>query len=151
MDNSRWSGLRLNSVACVALPTCALALAESERYLPRLVTLLEEAVLQAGLQQEAITIRSSGCPNGCSRPFLGEIAFVGRSPGVYNVYLGADFAGRRLNKIYKEALNEVQILDELKPIIFHYAKEKEEKEHFGDFCIRKGYVKATINGPDFHL
>jgi len=106
IDNRRWSALRVNSVACTALPTCGLAFAESERYLPRLVTLLEDVVNECGLRQDAIHIRMSGCPNGCSRPYVGEIAMVGRAPGIYNLYLGAGFAGERMNKLYKESLNE---------------------------------------------
>lgn len=137
------SGLRLNSISCVALPTCGLALAESERYLPELITDLEQITEASGLRDDAIIIRMTGCPNGCGRPYLGEIGLVGRSPGKYNLYLGAGFAGDRLNKLYKENLGHEQIVAELKPVIEHYAKEREEGERFGDFTIRKGYVKAV--------
>eukprot|EP01125_Pyxidicula_operculata_P021437 TRINITY_DN824_c3_g1_i1.p1 TRINITY_DN824_c3_g1~~TRINITY_DN824_c3_g1_i1.p1 ORF type:complete len:1529 (-),score=411.01 TRINITY_DN824_c3_g1_i1:160-4746(-) len=147
---SQYSGLRLNSVACVALPTCALALAESERYLPRLVTLLDNVIEESGLRNDSIVIRMSGCPNGCSRPYVAEIALVGRSPGIYNLYLGAGYAGDRLNKLYKESLDEKGILSELTPIIQRYSKERQSGEHFGDFVIRTGYVKATTSGKDFH-
>jgi len=150
IDNNRHSAIRKSSIACVALPTCGLALAESERYLPRLITLIEQIADKYGVK-EAITIRSSGCPNGCSRPFASEIAIVGRAPGIYNLHLGAGHAGQRLNKLYKEALNEEQILEALDPIFGHYAKDKLPGEWFGDFCIRKNYVRAVINGPDFHL
>lgn len=85
--NGAHSGLRLNAMACVALPTCALALAESERYLPSLITKLECVLEEAGLRDDAITMRMTGCPNGCARPYVAEVAFVGRSPGVYNLYL----------------------------------------------------------------
>ncbi len=137
------TGLRLNSMACVALPTCGLALAESERYLPDLVGRLETVIEEAGLRDDAIVIRMTGCPNGCARPYLGEIGFVGRSPGKYNVYLGAGFDGSRLNKLYQENVKEEDIVDLLGPIIQRYAKEREEGERFGDFTIRAGYVKAV--------
>lgn len=150
-DSHLKSGLRLNSLACVALPTCALSLAEAERYLPELLTELEEVIEEAGLRHDAITIRMTGCPNGCARPYISEIGFVGRSPGCYNVYLGGGFAGQRLSKLYRENFpgNEVKSL--LGPIIKHYAKERNEGERFGDFCIRAGYVAATEQGKDFHL
>ncbi|WOO39959.1 assimilatory sulfite reductase (NADPH) hemoprotein subunit [Rubellicoccus peritrichatus] len=137
------SGLRLNSMACVALPTCGLALAESERYLPDLVSELEAIIDDAGLHEDAIVIRSTGCPNGCARPFMAEIGLVGRSPGKYNLYLGAAFSGERMNKLYKESLTNDQIISELDPIIRRYAKEREANERFGDFVIRTGYVKPV--------
>ncbi|KAI9318060.1 hypothetical protein BX666DRAFT_2120782 [Dichotomocladium elegans] len=150
MDNVQFSGLRLNAMACVALPTCGLAMAESERYLPKLVTLLEDAVEEAGLRDDAITIRMTGCPNGCARPYLAELAFVGKAPGAYNVYLGGGHKGERLNKLYKESLREEEILKEVKPIIKRYALERNAGEPFGDWVIRAGYVKKTITGKDFH-
>jgi len=145
------SALRLNSIACVSLPTCGLALAEAERYLPLAVTDIEEVIEEAGLQHDAITIRMTGCPNGCGRPFLAEIAFVGRSPGKYNMYLGGGHAGDRLNKLYREQITRDQIVTLLRPIILDYAKTREEGEKFGDFVIRAGYVAATENGDDFHV
>lgn len=136
-------GIRLNSMACVALPTCGLALAESERYLPDLVTELENAVEQAGLAHDEIVIRMTGCPNGCARPYLGEIGLVGRSPGKYNLYLGAGFDGSRLNKLYKENVKQEEIAKVLGPIIERYARERKDGERFGDFTIRAGYVKPV--------
>ncbi|KAG2199636.1 hypothetical protein INT47_005161 [Mucor saturninus] len=150
MDNLSFSGLRLNAMACVALPTCGLAMAESERYLPTLVGHLEGAIEAAGLKDDAITIRMTGCPNGCARPYLAEIAFVGKAPGTYNVYLGGGHQGERLNKLYKESLKEEEILSEINPIIKRYALERHAGEPFGDFVIRAGYVKKTITGTDFH-
>ena len=144
------SGLRLNSMACVALPTCGLALAESERYLPDLITELEGIIEEAGMRQDAITIRMTGCPNGCARPYLAEIAMVGRAPGRYNVYLGGGFTGNRLNKLYKQSVKTGDMVELLKPIIQSYATEREEGERFGDFVIRKGYVEETKEGTDFH-
>ncbi len=144
------SGMRRSQIACVALPTCGLALAESERYLPTLVTDLEDILEQAGLRDDEIVIRSTGCPNGCGRPYLGEIGLVGKVPGKYNLYLGAGFAGERLNKLYRTSITHEQIIDELRPILLCYAKERNEGERFGDFTIRKGYVNATTAGNNFH-
>jgi len=144
------SGLRRNSMACVALPTCGLALAESERFLPELLTALEESLDKAGLKDDDIVIRMTGCPNGCARPYLAEIGLVGRNPGLYNLYLGAAFNGSRLNKLYAEDVDKVRIVRLLEPLFARYAKEREEGEHFGDFAIRAGYVRATTAGNRFH-
>jgi len=149
-DGIHYSALRRNSMACVALPTCGLAMAESERYLPTLLGKIEPILEEAGLREEEIVIRMTGCPNGCARPALAEIAFIGKAPGKYNMYLGGGFAGERLNKLYKENIGEAEILDSLKQIIFHYAKERREGEHFGDFTIRAGYVKEVRSGQFFH-
>ena len=149
-DSHLKSALRLNSMACVALPTCGLALAEAERYLPELVTELENSLEENGLRHDAITIRMTGCPNGCARPFIAEIGFVGRGPDRYNVYLGGGFAGQRLSKLYREDVAAAEIKPLLAPIFHHYAKARKDGERFGDFCIREGYVAATIQGPDFH-
>lgn len=138
-------------MACVAMPTCGLAMAESERYLPSLIDQLEEVLDEVGLRNEEIVIRMSGCPNGCSRPALGEIGFIGKAPGKYNLYLGAGFAGDRLNKLYRENIGEREILEELKPLLVHYAKQREDNERFGDFVIRQGYIQAVSSGQDFHL
>lgn len=147
---NRVSGLRLNSMACVALPTCGLALAESERYLPELVTLLDEEVEAAGLRDDAIVIRMTGCPNGCGRPFLAEIGFVGRSPGKYNMYLGAAFNGSRLNTLYKPSLTTAEIIPLTRGLLRRYAQERLAGERFGDFSIRVGLVKPTGGPGDFH-
>jgi len=144
------SGLRLNSMACVAFPTCGLAMAESERYLPSLLDKLDKLIRQAGLEHDPILIRMTGCPNGCARSSLAEIGFIGKAPGKYNLYLGAGFYGQRLNKLYRENINEEQILAELTPIIQRYAQEREPGERFGDFVIKAGYVKAVLAGKDFH-
>ena len=144
------TGLRLNSMACVALPTCGLALAESERYLPSLISELDQVIEECGLRESEIVIRMTGCPNGCARPYLGEIGFVGRAPGKYNIYLGAAFDGSRLNKLYKPSVKSEDIVTELAPIIRRYATERQEGERFGDFTIRTGYVKATTEGRLFH-
>lgn len=144
------SALRLNSIACVALPTCGLALAEAERYLPDVIGILEETLENAGLRHDAITIRMTGCPNGCGRPFISEIGFVGRGPDKYNVYLGGGHAGQRLSKLYRQDVAAEDLNDLLSPILHRYAKERNEGEHFGDYVIRAGYVVATEQGNDFH-
>ncbi|MGL5019362.1 MAG: NADPH-dependent assimilatory sulfite reductase hemoprotein subunit [Luteolibacter sp.] len=149
-DSHLKSALRLNALACVALPTCALALAEAERFLPDLLTGLEDSLEENGLRHDAITIRMTGCPNGCARPFISEIGFVGRGPDRYNVYLGGGFAGQRLSKLYRQDVLAPDIQPLLAPIFHHYATAREEGERFGDFCIREGYVAETIQGPDFH-
>ena len=92
----------------------------------------------------------TGCPNGCARPALGEISFIGKAAGKYNMYLGAAFAGERLNKMYKENIGEEEIISTLTPIIEHYAKDRQVNENFGDFVIRTGYIKATTDGTNFH-
>ncbi|RKD90537.1 NADPH-dependent assimilatory sulfite reductase hemoprotein subunit [Mangrovibacterium diazotrophicum] len=143
------SGLRQNSIACVALNTCSLAFAEAERYLPDLMSKIEVILDEHGLLKEEIVIRMTGCPNGCGRPYLAEIGFIGKSAGRYNLYLGGNRNGTRLNALYKETLSEEEILAELKPIIADYAQNRNEGEGFGDFVVRKAYVKEIIHGKEF--
>ncbi|MED4786024.1 assimilatory sulfite reductase (NADPH) hemoprotein subunit [Bacillus atrophaeus] len=149
-DGRQHSALRRSSMACVALPTCGLAMAEAERYLPVLIDKIEDIVNENGLRDEEITIRMTGCPNGCARHALGEIGFIGKAPGKYNMYLGAAFDGSRLSKMYRENIGEEEILSELNVILSRYAKERNEGEHFGDFVIRAGVIKATTDGTNFH-
>jgi len=144
------SGLRRNAMACVALPTCGLALAESERYLPDLVTALEARLAAHDLSADEIVIRMTGCPNGCARPYLAEIGLVGKGPGRYNLYLGAAHDGSRMSKLYAEDLQHDDIVAKLDPLFAAYAKERTADERFGDFVIRAGYVARTTNGRDFH-
>lgn len=144
------SGMRRSSMACVALPTCALALAESERFLPELITSIEDSLDKAGLRDDEIVVRMTGCPNGCGRPYLAEIGFVGRTPGLYNLYLGAAHNGTRLNKLYAQDVDKAKILALLDPLLLRYAKERNDGEHFGDFVIRAGVVAATEAGNKFH-
>jgi len=144
------SGLRRNSMACVALPTCGLALAESERYLPELIDALDERLTAHGLSTDDIVIRMTGCPNGCARPYLAEIGLVGKGPGRYNLYLGAAFDGTRLSKLYAEDLDHAGIVATLDPVFAAYAKERRPDERFGEFTIRAGFVARTGNGRDFH-
>ncbi|GAB2802731.1 assimilatory sulfite reductase (NADPH) hemoprotein subunit [Halomonas shantousis] len=142
--------LRRQSMACVAFPTCGLAMAESERYMPSLLDKLDAVMADAGLSEDAIVVRMTGCPNGCARPYLAEIGFVGKAIGRYNLYLGGNFTGERLNKLYRENINESTILDELTPLIHRYAQERDTGEHFGDFMVRTGVIKATTAGRNFH-
>lgn len=144
------SGLRRNSLACVALPLCGMAFAEAERYLPSLVDKFDIILQELHLENDDILLRMTGCANGCARPYLGEIGLVGKSPGKYNLYLGAGFAGDRLNKLYAELLGEDEILATLKPILADYATERLENERFGDFVVRKKYVAPVAEGKYFH-
>lgn len=149
-DGLHYSALRRSSMACVALPTCGLAMAESERYLPSLMDKIEPMLERNGLGDKEIVIRMTGCPNGCARPMLAELSFIGKGPGKYNMYLGGAHNGSRLNKLYKENIGETEILESLEPIISRYAKERNDGEHFGDFVIRAEYVKAVYDGQQFH-
>lgn len=139
------SVLHAASLACPALPTCGLALAESERALPGLVDRIEKLCAAAGLAGEEIIIRSTGCPNGCARPYMAEIAFVGKAPGRYQLWLGGNASGTRLNKIYKDVVKENEIENELGPILTRFASERNPGERFGDWCQR-----ALWNGLPAH-
>jgi len=150
LDNLDHSGLRLSSSACVAFPTCGLAMAESERYLPILIDKVEAIMEENGLRNDSIVMRMTGCPNGCARPYLAEIAFVGKAPGLYLMLLGGGYHGQRLNKIYRENVTEPEILFILKPMIRHYALERLEGERFGDFVIRAGYIAPTTSGKEWY-
>ena len=144
------SGLRRSAMACVALPTCGLALAESERYLPDLVTRLEDQLERFGLRDDEITIRMTGCPNGCARPYVSEIGLVGRTPGVYNLYLGGAHEGWRLNKLHRRDVDGDEIVAALTPLFESWAKERTDGERFGDYVIRAGVVQETTAGLNFH-
>lgn len=130
------SPIRLDSIACVALNTCSLALAEGQRYLPSLITKIEPLLEKYNLAQEPISIRMTGCPNGCGRPYLAEIGLVGKSLGKYNLFLGGDRLGKRLNRLYKEDLGEKEILAELDNFLGKYSKQRQLGEDFGDFVLR---------------
>lgn len=144
------SGIRKSAIACVAMNTCPLAMAEAERFIPELITRLDTLMEKYGLIDKAINIRMTGCPNGCGRPYLGEIGFVGKAIGRYNMYLGAAHTGERLNKLYKENIHESEIESLVEPILEDYSKNAQQDESFGDFVIRKNYIKATVQGLDFH-
>ncbi len=134
-ENNR-SLLRLNALSCVALPTCGLALAESERWLPDILAKFETVFDEAGLKDNAISLRVTGCPNGCARPYLAEIGFVGKAPGKYALYLGASYNGTRLNRLYSPSLTIDEAVTKLRPIIKRYSIEHNDGEGFGDWCDR---------------
>ncbi len=139
------SRLRQGAMACVGLPTCGLALAESERYLPGLVTRIDAILARHCLEDQAITVRMTGCPNGCARPYLAEIALVGRGPGRYNLLLGGAADGSRLNRPYRENLADAEILAALEPVIAGYAQARRDGERLGDYLWRAGIVTAAAN------
>ena len=139
--------IRLDVIACVAFPTCPLALAEAQRYLPSLITKIEKILAQYQLEKEPISIRMTGCPNGCGRPYLAEIGLIGKSLGKYNLHLGGDRLGQRLNWLYKEDLDEAQILSELENLLASYAKDRSPNEHFGNFILRN--CLASFLATDF--
>jgi sulfite reductase (NADPH) hemoprotein beta-component len=115
-----------------------------------LISKLEGTIEEAGLRQDSITMRMTGCPNGCARPWLAEVAFVGKAYGAYNMYLGGGYHGQRLNKLYRSSIKEEEILEILKPMIKRYAAERNDGERFGDFVIRVGIIKPTLEGKAFH-
>ena len=134
------TAIRKNSMACVALSTCPLAFAEAQRYLPSLLSKIEPLLEKNGLEKEEIILRMTGCPNGCARSYIAEIGFIGTALGKYNLQLGGDHAGLRLNKVYKESLDEAGILQELDLLFGLFARERKRKESFGDFAVRKQLV-----------
>jgi len=145
------SNQRMSSMACVAFPTCPLAMAEAERYLPGLVDDVEAIFEKNGLKDESIILRVTGCPNGCGRAMLAEIGLVGKGPGKYNMYLGSDLAGTRVPKLYKENVDEAGVLSEIDTLSARWAAERNEGEAFGDFVIRAGIVEQVIvSFRDFH-
>jgi sulfite reductase (NADPH) hemoprotein beta-component len=131
------SPLRKNSMACVALNTCPLALAEGQRYLPSLISKIEPLLRRYGLDHEEIIIRMTGCPNGCARPYVAEIGLVGTAYGRYNLHLGGDRQGARLNRLYRENLDEGAILSELEGWLARFKSERKAGEGFGDFAMRE--------------
>lgn len=134
----------LNTIACVALPTCGLAMAEAERWMPSFVPQVQALLDAHGLHDEPIDLRVSGCPNGCSRPYLAEIALIGKAPGRYNLMLGGDHRGQRMNALYRENIVESEILAELDALFARFVAGRNAGEHFGDFLIRAGVVAAPL-------
>ena len=150
MDQWNLSGLRTSASACVAFPTCGLAMAESERYIFRLIDKIEPIFLASGLNRDEITLRMTGCPNGCARPWVAEIAFVGKAPNSYLMLLGGGHAGQRLNKIFRDNVGEEEIVQILGVLIPRYAQERLPGERFGDWVIRAGIVAPTTSGAAFY-
>ena len=136
--------VRLNAMACVGFPTCGLAMAESERYLPDLVGKIETMMAGHGLADQGVTIRMTGCPNGCARPYLAEIGLVGKGPGLYNLHLGAAWDGSRLNQLYRENIDESEILETLDGLFARYAGEREDQEYFGNYLVRRGLLDSNV-------
>lgn len=141
-----FSPARKEAIACVALPTCPLALAEGQRYLPDLLTKIETVQDQHGLKDEAITVRMTGCPNGCGRSYLAEIGFVGKGPGKYVLRLGGDYAGERLNQVYKEEADETEILEILDMLFGEFVQNRHNKERFGDYMFRTHFQGKVFDG-----
>ncbi|MCU7830886.1 MAG: assimilatory sulfite reductase (NADPH) hemoprotein subunit [Candidatus Thiodiazotropha sp. (ex Myrtea sp. 'scaly one' KF741663)] len=145
------SPTKLASIACVALPTCPQAMAEAERYFPDLLQKIEHLAASHGIDESAIVIRITGCPNGCARPYVAEIGLIGKGPGRYNLQLGGDGTGQRLNRLYRKNLNEAELIDTLDTLFQDYALQRKQDERFGDFVIRSGLVKPVINpAEDYH-
>lgn len=142
---------RKNSMACVALPTCPLAMAEAERMLPAYVTDIEGLLAKHGMNDENIIFRVTGCPNGCGRAMLAEIGLVGKAPGRYNLHLGGNREGTRIPRMYKENITDAQILEEMDGLIGRWASEREVGEGFGDFVIRAGIIAPVVDSArDFY-
>ncbi len=137
---SNLTGLRINSMACVALPTYPLALTEAQRYLPELISKIDTILIKYELQNDDTVIRMTGCPNGCARPYAAEIGLVGTSAGHYNLHIGGDREGTRLNTKYKKSLDETAIIAELDNLFGIYKKDKIQKETFGDFVVIENLV-----------
>jgi len=149
--NDQISNQRKSSMACVAFPTCPLAMAEAERYLPKLIDDVDTILAKNNLADESIILRVTGCPNGCGRALLAEIGLVGKGPGKYNMYLGSDLAGSRVPKLYKENVNEADILLEIDMLTARWSNERNINEAFGDFVIRVGIVEAVkVSVRDFY-
>jgi sulfite reductase (NADPH) hemoprotein beta-component len=145
------SAQRKSSMACVALPTCPLAMAEAERMLPQFVTEIEAMLAEHGIPDEAIITRVTGCPNGCGRAMLAEVGLVGKGPGKYNLYLGGNYNGTRIPRMYRENISEAEIKAELNSLIGRWSAERNGDERFGDFVIRVGVVRPVIDSArDFH-
>lgn len=139
------TALHANAMACPALPTCGLSLAESERYLPGLLDRIENLLNEVGVGGEEIVIRMTGCPNGCARPYMAEIGFVGRGPGAYQVWFGGNQSSTRLNRVWKEKVKDAEMETELRPVFERFAKERNEGERFGDWADRTVLNEETAN------
>ncbi len=142
---------RLDSMACVSLPTCPLAMAEAERYLPAAVTELEGILAKHNMASDSIIFRVTGCPNGCGRAMLAEVGLVGKGPGKYNFHIGGNREGTRIPKMYRENISEQEIMAELDTLIGRWSQERETNEAFGDYVIRAGIIKPVIDSArDFY-
>jgi sulfite reductase (NADPH) hemoprotein beta-component len=131
-------------MACPALPTCGLALAESERVLPGILTRLDQLLGELGLAGEEIIVRMTGCPNGCARPYMAEIGLVGRAPNKYNLFLGGNESSTRLNKLFKQNVKNEDLMAELRPVLERYARERTQGERLGDWCARVLWAEPAV-------
>jgi sulfite reductase (NADPH) hemoprotein beta-component len=138
-----FSRTRLASMACPALPTCGLALAESERIMPDFLTRVERLLEEVGMRDEELIVRMTGCPNGCARPYMAEVAFVGKAPNKYQIYLGGNEASTRLNRLFKDSVKTDELMNELRAVLTRYQSEKKPGERFGDFCARVLWAEKT--------
>ena len=125
-------------MACPALPTCGLAITEGERIFPKVIDDLEKAVAGLGLEDEKITIRLTGCPNGCARPYTSEIGLVGIGTHTYTLFVGGNFEGTRLNQVLLEKVKEIEIVRTVVPLLEAFRLNRPPGERFGDFCNRMG-------------
>jgi sulfite reductase (NADPH) hemoprotein beta-component len=132
-----------SAIACPALPTCGLSLAESERYLPGLLDQIQGLCTEVGLPEQDIVIRMTGCPNGCARPYMAEIGFVGKAPGRYQLWLGGNASGTRINRVWKEVVKEQEILAELRPLLTRFAAGRNPGERFGDWVSRELWTESA--------
>ena len=150
MNNWEHSGVKLSASACVAFPTCGLAMAESERYLPQLMDKVESIFVANGLKDSETVFRMSGCANSCSRAWMAEVGFVGKAPGQYVMVLGGSHNGTRLSKIFRESVNEAEILEIMNKLVPRYAAERITGESFGDWTVRAGVIAPTTSGLEFY-
>lgn len=142
---------RKNSMACVSYPTCPLAMAEAERFLPEFVTRVEGIMHNHGVGKEHIVLRVTGCPNGCGRALLAEIGLVGKAMNRYNLHLGGNRAGTRIPRMYRENISDAEILTIIDELVGRWAKEREADEGFGDYVIRAGIVRPVLDpARDFY-
>ena len=148
IEEGQFSPSRKEAIACVALPTCPLALAEGQRYLPELMTKIEALQDKHGLKDTPMTIRMTGCPNGCGRPYLAEIGFVGKGPGKYVLRLGGDYEGERLNQVYKEEVDEAETLEILDKLFGEFKKARNDNERFGDYMHRTHFKGKIFEGKN---
>ena len=148
IEEGLFSPSRKEAIACVALPTCPLALAEAQRYLPDLMTKIETLQDKHGLKDTPMTIRMTGCPNGCGRSYLAEIGFVGKGPGKYVLRLGGDYEGERLNQVYKEEVDEAETLEILDKLFGEFKKARNDNERFGDYMHRTHFKGKIFEGKN---
>jgi sulfite reductase (ferredoxin) len=145
----RLSNVQKYSMSCPAIPTCGLAISESERALPGLIDELETTLKEMGLEEETLSVRMTGCPNGCARPYQSDVGIVGRSGDKYTVYVGGDVLGHRLNFVLKDLVPRAEIVATLRPLLRQFKAERRGGESFGDFCQRRGVeaLRALLPGP----